>query len=353
MSRRLQLQWWLIPLAAMLLCSAQQLLGAERSDVDLPLTERTRVVFADVASGRELLAKEDDFLTALSPFDRQARLRTSEAVDTQQLQRHLAAQVLAWEMDEVERIEPAVAALAERLAPLKLALPGEILFIKTTGRAEAGAAHTRGAAVVLPLHTLKRPPEFLQRLLTHELFHILSRHRPQLRAELYALVGFQPCGPVQMPDSLRKRLITNPDAPRYDFFAEVDFDGAAAGRPRSAVPILLSKSESFDPQAGRSLFEFMQFKLLAVDRRGEAMHATVEGGRPVLTDGRKNAAYRKLVGANTKYIIHPEEVLADNFVHLVWQTSDLPNPEIVDGMRRLLSADPQTPADGVSSSSGR
>ena len=35
-------------------------------------------------------------------------------------------------------------------------------------------------------------------------------------------------------------------------------------------------------------------------------------------------------------IIHPEEVLADNFKHLVTGKKDLPDPEIVDRMRALL-----------------
>ena len=36
------------------------------------------------------------------------------------------------------------------------------------------------------------------------------------------------------------------------------------------------------------------------------------------------------IGRNTGYIIHPEEVLADNFVFLLTGHEDLPNPEIVE-----------------------
>ena len=35
--------------------------------------------------------------------------------------------------------------------------------------------------------------------------------------------------------------------------------------------------------------------------------------------------------------IHPDEILADNFVHLVNQTKDLASPEIVAAMREQLA----------------
>ena len=36
------------------------------------------------------------------------------------------------------------------------------------------------------------------------------------------------------------------------------------------------------------------------------------------------------------YIIHPEEILASNFVFLVTEPDSLPSPEIVDSMRAVI-----------------
>ena len=43
------------------------------------------------------------------------------------------------------------------------------------------------------------------------------------------------------------------------------------------------------------------------------------------------------IGLNTKYIIHPEEILADNFVILVQGKTDIPSPEIIESMRNILA----------------
>jgi len=46
---------------------------------------------------------------------------------------------------------------------------------------------------VLPASLLVQMRPVLEKLLTHELFHILSRHNPALREKLYAVVGFHKC----------------------------------------------------------------------------------------------------------------------------------------------------------------
>ncbi|MCY2928704.1 MAG: hypothetical protein NTV86_04265 [Planctomycetota bacterium] len=54
-------------------------------------------------------------------------------------------------------------------------------------------------------------------------------------------------------------------------------------------------------------------------------------------------AYLAKVGANTSYIIHPDETLADNFALLLLgrsQTSGVPTPRLLAAMHRLLSAPP-------------
>ena len=45
------------------------------------------------------------------------------------------------------------------------------------------------------------------------------------------------------------------------------------------------------------------------------------------------------IGRNTGYIIHPEETLANNFVHLMLKKQDLKNPEIPKKIEQLLLAE--------------
>lgn len=43
------------------------------------------------------------------------------------------------------------------------------------------------------------------------------------------------------------------------------------------------------------------------------------------------------VGTNTEYVIHPEEILADNFPMLVVDNKDLPPPAILKKIKQILS----------------
>jgi hypothetical protein len=46
--------------------------------------------------------------------------------------------------------------------------------------------------------------------------------------------------------------------------------------------------------------------------------------------------FQEKIGRNTTYIIHPEEILADNFVHLVRQREKLATPRIVEELQKVL-----------------
>jgi hypothetical protein len=59
-------------------------------------------------------------------------------------------------------------------------------------------------------------------------------------------------------------------------------------------------------------------------------------GDPILLDPKQTPSFHQQIGSNTKYILHPDEILADNFMHLMMQKPDLPNPEIVNEMAEQL-----------------
>lgn len=43
------------------------------------------------------------------------------------------------------------------------------------------------------------------------------------------------------------------------------------------------------------------------------------------------------VGENTNYLIHPDEILADNFVLLVTGKKGVPSPEVVEKLGKVLA----------------
>ena len=146
-------------------------------------------------------------------------------------------------------------------------------------------------------------------------------------------MGFKPCKEVPFPKELLPRKITNPDAFRRNFCAELDFEG----RKIHVVPILFSSSEKYDARRRRPFFAYLVFKLLVVEEHDKQWIPRLVDGKPVLLDASQVPDYMKKVGRNTHYIIHPEEVLADNFRLMVNQTKNIPTPRIPTGMKDVLS----------------
>ena len=61
------------------------------------------------------------------------------------------------------------------------------------------------------------------------------------------------------------------------------------------------------------------------------------GGGADLRDPSTLPGYFDQIGRNTQYIIHPEEILADNFVLMIDEKTSVPSPEILQEMRVVLT----------------
>lgn len=301
----------------------------------LPLGKGSELVLATAAEGSELLGAEDDFTRRMSPFDRQARLKSAGAVSDAEHRAFAARSVLEWTDRDRRAITEAMRGLDERFTKLGVGFPKRVVLVKTSGDEEGGAAYTRGAAIMLPAKVLGSASPVLRRLLCHELFHVLSRSAPGLRGRLYASIGFEPCGEVTLPGDFERRRITNPDAPAFDHFIRVRLDGVE----RRMVPVLWSRTADYDTAAGKAFFETMEFRLMAVKLEGDPIRGVPEvdaEGAPIMRKPEDTEGFFEQVGKNTGYLIHPEEILADNFEILVAGDRRPPNPEIVRRLGEIL-----------------
>lgn len=321
---------------------------------DLQLGERTQLVFASAAAARAELSMRDEFVQRMSPFDRSARLKTDKPVDEATYLAFAGDQALEWSDDEQARVAAALEALKEKLLALEVNFPKQIRLIKTTGLEEGAAAYTRGTSIVLPRNMLGGAPAQLESLLCHELFHVLSRHDPELRDRLYRSIGFQKCAELRLPSELREKRITNPDGAIDDYCIKiktsaVESSEAGAGPSEHwAIPILTATANEYDVAKGGEFFDYLSFKLILVERTAEgsaerdADAATLPllvDGKPVLVAPQEAAGFMEQIGRNTGYIIHPDEVLADNFVIIVQERTRVPSPEILARIRAALPAE--------------
>ncbi|WP_417737083.1 hypothetical protein [Rosistilla oblonga] len=299
---------------------------------EIPLTPECVVRFATVAEGAEVLQAEDTFTQRLSRFDLQSRLNTREEVSSTDYRRSAAEDIQPWTDAFIATVRPAVEQLAARVGEWNLPLPEEILLVCTKGNSEAGAPHTRGNAIVLPEKRIVRRPEDMLRLLAHELFHIASRQSPQWRDQLYATIGFQPCDEVQLPAADQNRRITNPDAPIVQHYITVDVDGQSV----DVAPVLFSSVAEFDPSHEKSFFAFLQVKFVQLEKQDGTWTPLLRDDGSFLGHPMGDLdGFMSQVGRNTKYLIHPEEILADNFSYLV-TGKKVASPEVLTQIEALL-----------------
>ena len=207
-------------------------------------------------------------------------------------------------------------------------LPARVVFVRFTGGMEGNSPHTRANAVLLTEELLKRP-DLLPHLIAHELFHIASRHGKTWRDAMYATIGFMPIEEVALPPPLAARKITNPDAPRIDVAIKVQTGQGTAW----VTPLLQATVDRYDAHQGGEFFKFMKLNWLEV-ARGEAVPVRAQVRQPQLRETAELSGFVEQIGRNTGYIIHPEEILAENFAQLATGKTG-PSPEI---HQRLLEA---------------
>lgn len=298
---------------------------------DLKINAKTKVAFADAKKAKEILTEKDEFIAALSPFDRSVRMKTDQAVSEEEFLFFLGENTLDWKEGERNRITGLIESLRPKLERYALELPDTIWMIKITNDL-GGAPHTRQNAIILPEVVLDGPLDNLEHTIPHELFHVYTRHRPKVRDSFYGIIGFKPCGEVPFPEELAPIKCTNPDAPFNRHYIEVTYQG----KKLKAVPILYANEPHYDKEKGGTLFDYIEFKLLAVEEKEGKWTPRYRDGGPFLVDLMEVKGYFEQTGRNTLYIIHPEEILAVNFDYLVNGRKNLPTPRVLDEMRKLL-----------------
>jgi len=291
------------------------------------------IAFASRTQAIAILATDDAYTSRMSQFDRMLRMKSTAPVTEQQFLEGVAANALDWSDVERERIAPLLQRLAKALAGYRLPLPPQVLLIKSTGNVEIGDGYTRANAIVLPQTSLADDDATLYFLIAHELFHVMTRHDPRFRALAYAQIGFRIGPEVQLPEAIGPLQITNPDAPRHDSFIDV----RAGGRTITVTPVLLSRSAVFDPEIGDTLDRYWSLRLMAIAQpfAGARPIALSRNGAPLLLRLNQVDGFIEQIGTNTRYIIHPEEVLAENFALLV-SGAAVAEPQRIEALRQLL-----------------
>jgi len=274
------------------------------------------------------ISARDEYMAAVNSADVSIWLRRpGSPADRDALAQYLAANVLPWTEAERARLNAMIERVSPRFAALAPWLPERVQIASFRITASSGADFTRGNTIFLS--SLKPTDEALDDRFFHELFHILSRHNPARRDEFYALVGFQRCTPMTLEGDLRARVLTNPDAPRVEYASNIRI----GDRETWATPLIVADLSRYTPRSDLFDHVAVQFTPLRRDAEGQC---TVDAGS-TLTQEQLGTAVIARAGNNTSYVLHPEELVADNFAQMMMGRRDAPSPEIYDRLAALLN----------------
>lgn len=242
--------------------------------------------------------------------------------------------VLAFTREDKDFIVPILKELSKLIGQVsKDFLDTDIKLIKIDGRYYGPSIfYTRENCIIIPKYELmKRNERTMKSILAHELFHIYSRYHPEKRKALYEMIGFKPLGidldQLEMPENLRNSILLNPDG--IDFLNYISLVNKNTGETVNCMLFSSSNFHQFSP-TNASYFPHLSTNFYPVETKedGGYILKTAEGGSSPLEVQPIIESLFDQIGSNTVYVIHPDEILADNFSLLIIST-----PEEIDKIR--------------------
>lgn len=224
--------------------------------------------------------------------------------------------------------------MGAKLASYASLLPDTIYLIKTTGNEEGNSAYTRANAIIVPQRIIAMNAVEMYKLMSHEIFHIMTRRNKKMAEELYAAIGFHTCPKFTLPKNLEKRKLTNPDAPVNNHCITV----GVGKNYYDVIPFLYSNVDSYSRRHGEELFDYLQTGFLSVakvDKSGSHAVILKEKDMKIYKEEDLKGFFEK-IGKNTDYTIQPEEILADNFSYIYFGLAEIESPDVLNRIKKII-----------------
>lgn len=300
------------------------------SEQELQILFQQKIVLLDStrAASAVMTDQQAAFFDKIKPLDMSLQMQRAyepgapPAAILQDYRQFLAADVMNFEPQEetiLKKILGEIHSLCQKISPN--IFPNRVELIKTRGRYYGNSVYyTRENRIVIPANELQPiNASAIRAVLAHEVFHIYSRLNPEKRLALYALIGFQKLDmPMVMPSVVESRLLLNPDGVDVAYAIWLRQPGGDSLR---AVPLITANAPAFLPER-KNYFDYINFNLYPVEKQPVGNYLVLslpEGISPLRLQ--EQGSFFQQIGDNTQYIIHPDEILADNFSYLILSKS--------------------------------
>ena len=298
--------------------------------------------FASKIEGQKLISEHNDYYLSMSQIDIEWRLKKKGGT-IEELKELGQKCILEFTEKEKEYINNSIKFIEETSNSFGFELPFPeqgIIFIKTSMLEEGGASgYTHKNEIYLGENDFpkmyflmneelkKKVLSKFNGLISHEIFHCLTRNSPKFRKHMYSLIGFNILDKdIDFPPEIKKIIVKNPDVDHMDNYGEFTIEGV---KRKCELIIIFTKTYPEVEAEGRKndlFFFYILPVLIPID--------TLDTYYPcnMVPD------FLEKVGENTSYLIAPEEILADNFKEIVTKSdiNSFPNPELLKNMIKAL-----------------
>ena len=319
----------LLPITAFQCKTPSVAIGIINETGEMYLTNKNKITFANIDLGKEQIVRDntENYFEQVKVLDMKIQMNATSRGDRTTLLKdyksHLQNSVLAWTEEEKEFVSAVFIKATKLITAISDdILVDDIMLIKCNmNHYGKGVYYTREKAIVIPVNSLRNQgaDDFMQTMI-HEIFHIYARYNPKKRDELYKRIGYTSIDPPKMPDVIESRILLNPDGVNFNYAISVT--EKRTNKEITAMPIIYSKMLNFTPKQ-TDFFEYLQFSLFAVE---DGVLQTSRTGESTIRIKSLDGFFEQ-IGNNTQYIIHPDEILADNFTLICLSNDD---PEILE-----------------------
>ena len=317
---------YLLPFLFLFSCKSQP-----QNFPPLQLSQEHKVLFLDTKAAGEAITKDEaeNFFALVNKVDMSIQMKknfsetiTREAA-VEEYKAFLKTDVLDFTKEEMEFVNK-VFKEAYDLSKTNFpnTFPKEIKLIKTHGKHYGdGAYYTRENCIIIPKNVLELPNHnsFLE-VMFHEISHIYTRYHPEERKALYHLIGFSNIGNqsnLLIKDALKNKILLNPDGVNFAYMISLkNTDGTTS----TAIPIITA-NESEYTKTKSDFFNYLDFNLYNVKIQHSVRVISTENGNSTINMNNIPNFYEQITD-NTDYIIHPDEIIADNFMYVMMREKE-------------------------------
>jgi hypothetical protein len=303
------------------------------------IAEDNKIIFSDINAGKKAISQDEmeGFFYDISNEDMRLQIGMDSVSSLLELKENyinsLYNSVLIFNRKDEKKINQ----IFNEIRPLINQINSSILsdsirLIKISPELYGkGVFYTRKNAIIIPADMLEDyNKKVFKDIIIHEIFHIYSRlNKEEKRKELYSLIQFNKLGgngikssklenALLIPFKVNDKILLNPDGLEKEWYIK----SRIGEKDYQLIPLLISISDRVNSD---NYMANLELRFYAVHKNGN-LYSLSENEYFLIED---IPNFYSQVGDNTTYILHPDEILAENFVIAVLAQE---NPVILENL---------------------